>query len=128
MSKLLEDVSGKVYHGEGAAVETVIEAENKLGLHFSDEFRNYLMEYGVASFGNHEFLGLGGDSYLDVVGETLRERNNSGRFPKNCYLVENLGIDSIFILQDEEGNVYESSAAGTKKIFSSLKDYVRSLV
>jgi hypothetical protein len=125
MSKLLDGVKSKVFSLNGVNADAVMEAEKKLGLHFSEEFRNYLMEYGAASFGSHEFMGLGGDAYLDVVGETLRERNNNEKFPKNCYIVENLGIDGIFILQDEEGKVFEWSDAGVKLIYHSLEEYVR---
>lgn len=124
MSKLFENVNGSFFSLQGVDADAVIDAEKKLGVHFSEEFRNYLMEYGAVSFGSHEFMGLGGDAYLDVVEETLRERNSSEKFPKNCYIVENLGIDGIFILQDEEGKVFELSDAGVKLIHNSLKEYV----
>lgn len=126
MSKLLENVKSKVFHLKGADAREVIDAEKRLGLRFSSEFRNYLMDYGTASFGSHEFMGLGGDAYLDVVEETLRERRNTQGFPGDCYVVENLGIDGILILQNEEGQVYEFSSAGTKKIFSSIEEYILS--
>ncbi|MDO5406467.1 MAG: SMI1/KNR4 family protein [Eubacteriales bacterium] len=128
MSKLFDCVTSKVFHLKGVSAETVIAAEQKLGVCFSDEFRNYLMEYGVVSFGSHEFMGLGGDMYLDVVGETLNERANNNIFPKNCYLIENLGIDGILILQNEEGEIYELNNAGIKKIFDSFKSYINSLI
>lgn len=124
---LFEKISAKVYTLKGVDVETVIEAEKKLGLKFSSEFRNYLIEYGCASFGSHEFMGLGSTDYLDVVKETLNERRNSDRFPRHCYILENLGIDGIFILQDEEGSVYELNDAGMKKIFGSFQEYMESL-
>ena len=86
-----------------------------------------MLEYGVASFGSHEFLGLGGDSYLDVVQETLQECKNNQNFPKNCYIIENLGIDGIFILQEEEGTVFEWSNGKLKKIYDNMGEYINSL-
>lgn len=127
MSSLFENVKAKVYHLQGVDAEAIMSAESKLGICFDDEYRNYLMEYGVVSFGSHEFMGLGGDSYLDVVEETIRERTNNNRYPKNCYIVENIGIDGIMMLQDEEGTIYELSNAGIKRAFESLREYIDSV-
>ena len=127
MSKLFENVKAKLYHMGGVGTDKIIEAEKQLGIRFSDDFRNYLMEYGVVSFGSHEFMGLGGDAYLDVVGETLMERERNEKFPKNCYIVENLGIDGIMILQDSEGKIYEINASVIKRIASSFSEYVDSV-
>jgi len=128
MDELFDKTKRKIYHLKGISAKKVIEAEQKLGLRFSDEFRNYLMEYGAVSSGSHEFMGIGGDSYLDVVDETLRERENRKGFPKNCYIIENLGIDGILVLQDENGVVYEMSDAGLKRIFNSMKEYVEKIL
>ena len=128
MSSLFEDVKSKVYHLKGVDADTIISSESKLGIRFNDEYRNYLMEYGVISFGNHEFMGLGGDAYLDVVKETINERTNNSRFPKNCYIIENIGIDGIMMLQDEEGAIYELSDAGIRKAFESFSGYINSIL
>ena len=127
MSNLFGHVKEKLYHLNGADVDTVLEAEKKMGIRFSPDYRNYLMEYGVVSFGSHEWMGLGGAPYLDVVEETLAERERNQRFPKDCYIVENLGIDGVFILQNEEGMVYQLSDAGLRKIGSCLEDYILTL-
>jgi len=127
MSKLFDNVKKPVYSMKGADVQAVIAAEDKLGLRFSDEYRNYLMDYGVVSCGSHEFMGLGGDAYLDVVKETLDERKRNPRFPRNCYLIENLGIDGILLAQDSDGIVYEINVQGVKKVYGSLKEYVESI-
>ena len=127
MSKLFQGVKGRLYQLQGVSVDEVIVAEKKLGLRFSEDYRNYLLEYGCVSFGRHELLGLGGDAYLDVVKETLRERQESGQFPKDCYLIENLGIDGIRVLQDAQGNIYEQNDAGVKKIYNDFSAYIDSI-
>lgn len=127
LSDLFSSVEGKVFHLNGVDSSAVIDAEKKLGMRFSDDFRNYLMEYGVVSFKSHELMGLGGDDYLNVVLETLSERGNNDKFPINCYIVENLGIYGVFILQDEDSNIYEYRGKGITKIFDCLKDYVVSI-
>lgn len=126
MSDLFKNVKQKVYHLNGVEASDIVNAEKRLGIRFDEEYRNYLMQYGVVSFGSHELLGLGGDSYLDVVEETLRERT-AARFPKNCYLIENLGIDGILILQDTQGSVYELSDAGNRKIAGSFGEYIEQI-
>lgn len=127
MSKLFEGINTKLYHMRGISADQVIDAETHLGLRFSDDYRNYLMEYGVVSFGSHEFMGIGGDAYLDVVSETIRERTNRDVFPMRCYIIENIGIDGILILQNEEGEVFELSDSGCKQIADSLAEYIRSI-
>ena len=102
----------------------MIKAESVLGIRFHEEYRNYLLEYGVASFGSHEFLGLGGDDYLNVVQETLQERENNQDFPRNCYIIENFGIDGILILQGEEGDVFEWCNGALKKICDDMREYI----
>lgn len=128
MSRLFKNVKYKMYHLKGVDADAVINAESRLGIRFNDEYRNYLMEYGAVSFGNHEFMGLGGDAYLDVVEETLNERTANSGFPKNCYIIENIGIDGVMMLQDEDGAVYELSDAGMKKVFDSFGEYINSVV
>ena len=127
MSNVFEHIKSKLYHGTGVSVDAVIKAETKLGIRFHEQYRNYLLEYGVASFGSHEFLGLGGDAYLDVVQETLQECKNNQNFPKTCYIIENLGIDGILILQEEEGTVFEWSNGKLKKIYDNMGEYINSL-
>ena len=127
MNKLFDNVKKPVYSMKGADIQAVIAAEDRLGLRFSDEYRNYLMDYGVVSCGSHEFTGLGGDAYLDVVKGTLGERERNPMLPGNCYLIENVGIDGILLVQDEDGIVYEVSAQGVKKIYNSLQQYVDSI-
>lgn len=124
MSRLFRNVKTKLYDIGGVDEEIIRDAEKRLQLRFDEEFERYLEEYGVVSFGGHEFMGLGGDAYLDVVEETLREKGENPMFPANCYIVENLGIDGMMILQSEEGGIYELSAAGCKKIAERLLDYV----
>ena len=64
---------------------------------------------------------------MDVVEEILRERRNHSHFPKNCYIVENIGIDGILILQDEEGRIYELNDGGVKMAYEHFDDYISSL-
>ena len=118
----------KVYHLKGAAEADVKAAEQKLGFSFSPEYRDYLLNYGLLSFGSHEFTGLGADGYLNVVSATEKERNLGGQFPKDCILLENNGIDGLLTLQDAKGTVYSFHAGEKKQIAASFEDYLKSLL
>lgn len=118
----------KYYNSKAATCEQIIEAEKKLNLKFSREYIDYLKEYGAISFGGHEITGLNVDDYLDVVAVTLAEREINNDFPKNCLVLQNLGIEGILVLSDTEGKVYEySKGHELKKIAESLYEYLKLL-
>ena len=121
------DKKDNLYSSNGVSATDIKSAEDKLGVRFSSDFKDYLKTYGVVSFSSHEFMGLGGDNHLNVVKETLRERKNNSNFPDNCYVIENLGIDGRLILQDNTGKIYELSSSGVRKICNSLKEYIGKL-
>lgn len=54
----------------------IIEAEAKLGLSFSKEYRSYLESCSFASVNGHELTGICKSPRLDVVGATRAERGN----------------------------------------------------
>lgn len=119
----------KVYHLSGCTVEEVIEAEKVLQLSFSEEYRNYLMNYGAISFGSHEFTGLGGDEHIDVVFITQEEKKLNPNIPNDCIVIENLGIEGIIILQDSNGEIYcLDQNSNLEKVSHSFSAYINSLV
>jgi len=105
---------------------TITAAENALGLHFADEYRNVLREYGHLSFGSHDFNGISEFEIFDVVKQTLIFREKSNTIADTMYVVEDLGIDGIYILQDSDGLVYAAQAKGTPyKVADSLLEYIK---
>ncbi|WP_103641436.1 SMI1/KNR4 family protein [Campylobacter concisus] len=110
----------------GGANETqILEAESLIGLEFSDEFKEYVKEYGAVSAYGLELLGVSRSKRLDAASVTLEERELNENFPSDMYVVENLGIDGILILQNKKGEVFEiSTNTKPKKIYNSLADYL----
>ena len=108
----------------GGANETqILEAESLIGLEFSDEFKEYVKEYGAVSAYGLELLGVSRSKRLDAASVTLEERELNENFPSDMYVVENLGIDGILILQNKKGEVFEiSTNTKPKKIYNSLAD------
>ena len=117
-----------LHHLEGASLEEIGFAEQELGLTFSEEYREYLLKYGVASFGSHEFTGIISSPRLNVVLASKREREYNPEIPSGMYLIELLGIEDYSIWQDEEGKVYRCSLEHQPmKVADSLAEYITSL-
>lgn len=110
----------------GGANETqILEAESLIGLEFSDEFKEYIKEYGAVSAYGLELCGVCDSKRLDAARVTLEERELNKNLPNDMYVVENLGMDGVLILQNEKGEVFEISPnAKPKKIYNSLADYL----
>lgn len=100
-------------------------AESELHLHFSEEYKKYLSEYGVASVYGHEFTGIAPSQRLNVVSVTQEERALSMDINPAWYVIEQTNIDGIVIWQDQSGNIYQSApSAATIKIASSMLEYL----
>ncbi len=119
----LKDVQGLCVIG--ACTEDEIDrAEKKLGLKFPEEYKCFLKAFGAVSFYGTEWMGLNVPDYLDVVGRTTAEREAGGGFPKDCFLLENHGINGILTICDEAGKVYYYSNGKKKPAADSLSEYV----
>lgn len=125
MEKLIELISKNQtleYIG-GCSTKDLENAELKLELKFPKEYKNLLLEFGVISFNSHEWFGLNVTGYLNVIESTLSERKLNNKFPSDCFVLENLGIDGVLILVDSNENVYEWNGYENKVIATSLSQY-----
>ncbi len=108
----------------GSTNDEIFEAEESLGLSFSDEYTSYLEKYAIASFDGHEFTGIIDSERLNVVSVTKRFRNKY-TIPDDLYVVEDLYIDKIVIWQNAKGEVFETiDGSAPKKIAESLVEYL----
>lgn len=109
-------VSGKVEEN------AINEAKKKLNTVFSEEYEEYLKEYGCASFAGHELTGICKSKRLNVVDVTLECR--SKEIPEEWYVIEEANIDGVLYWQDNKGIVYESIPGHEPiKYADSLYDY-----
>lgn len=90
---------------KAANEETIKEAEIKLGRTFSSEYKKYLLKFGSISFANTELTGLNIGKYVNVVDVTLREMRLNSNFPKNCVVLENIGVEGLLILVNSNDEV-----------------------
>ena len=92
--------------GNGATVEQIKSAEEKLGCAFADDYRTYLLEFGTAIFDGHEFTGIGGNSRTHVVDVTEEHRQKDPERCQDLYVIEDPGIDGILVWQNSTGEVF----------------------
>ena len=76
LAEIIEN-SEKVFTYASMSYEKIQQAEKELKVSFSEEYKEYLAEYGVAIFNGHELTGLCDGKRLDVVRITCKEREIS---------------------------------------------------
>ncbi len=104
---------------------SVSDAEQMLGVKFSDEYRLYLNMFGFVTYEGHELTGLCKGKRLNVVDVTIREREMCNSIPLNLYVIETLNVDGIVIWQSSFGNIYKTiSGSQPIKICNSMLEYV----
>ena len=107
--------------------DQVVQAETALGLKFSEDFRKYVREFGVASFFDHELTGICEHKRLNVIDVTLEEREYSPGISRDWYVVEQTNFDGIVIWQSKDGTIYQSAPNATpQKKYDSLAEYIGS--
>lgn len=113
--------------GNGVDEDTIAQAEELLSLKFPPEYHEFLAQFGMLMIDDHEIMGFGKTDRLSVVANTLSARDKDPDFPDSMYVIENLGIDRILILQASDGAVYEYVPHSMPtKIYSSLEEYLLS--
>lgn len=103
-------------------------AEQILDTRFADEYRSYVLSFGIASFAGHELTGICKPKRLNVVEVTLEQRMLNQRIPGDWYVVEEAHIDGIVIWQSPNGEIYQAAVdAPGRKIYDSLMSYVSAI-
>lgn len=109
----------------GVDKDTIVKAEETLGISFSDEYKKYLLEYGQVIVDGHELTGIHKSPRLNVINVTQKYKNKFNDIADDWYVVEDLGIDGIVIWQSENGAVYETNSTGeASEIADSLAEYI----
>lgn len=103
----------------------ILEAETKLSLKFSPEYREYISEFGAIAANGHELTGILKSERLNVASVTIKEWGLNPQVPTNLYVIEDPAIDGIIIWQNTNGEVFQSAPnAAPEIIFDSLVDYL----
>ena len=116
-------------HGKGIEEDKIIEAQQYLGVHFADSFKQFLLNYGGASYEEHEFAGLIGDERTSVVCLTKEIKEKNKNISPDMYVIEQTDYDDIVLLQDHDGKVYYVSENNTPcYYYDTLEEYLLSII
>ena len=122
---MLKSILDEDLHGDGVGVAEISDAEERLGVVFSKEYREYLLGVGIGAVDGHEFTGITKTKRLNVVDVTNEERKRIPSISKSYYVVEQTNYDGVVVWQDKDGNVYESYETGEVKVVAkSVEDYI----
>lgn len=101
-------------------------AEEDLQVSFSQEYIDYVSEYGFITCRGHELTGICQAKRLNVVDVTQEERENNLEISNNLYVIEQTHIGNIVIWQDESGTIFRTDyQSQPKKIAESLREYLK---
>lgn len=108
-----------------ASLSQIINAEKQLKLKFSDEYREYLKNFGAIISDGIELSGIANEEYRNVVALTKKEWELNSKVPHNMYVIEDTRINGIIIWQDFNGYIYKSTPnSSPMKIHDSLTEYI----
>ena len=130
MSKIVDVITGiqGLKSIGGCDESTIRNAQDKLGLVFPEEYREYLLGFGAIRFNGIELCGLNIEGYLNVVEATEQEKSVNNDFPKGMFVIEDLGIDARIIIGDEKGNIYLLQRDKKKLICTSFSEYIEKCI
>lgn len=128
MSNVFDEINKKykMFKTQSVNDDAIKEAETKLGRVFSDDYKKYLLQFGAISFSSTELTGLNIDKYANVVDVTLKEIELNENFPKDCIVLENIGVEGVLILTNSKGHIFEWQNNSAIKIHDSMAEYLRS--
>lgn len=111
---------------KGASVEDIEKAQADLHLLFANEYKEYLKEFGAVSANGLEMTGLNVSPRINVVNVTAFAREQQPQFPKDMYVIENIAVDGILVLQNNVGDIFEWLPSGTyRKIYDCIERYLQ---
>ncbi len=109
----------------GAPPEQIREAEELLETCFAQDYREYVAEFGAASFDEHELTGICTPARLNVVCVTQRARMENPFVPQAYYVIEEENIDGMLIWQNPHGGIYCTMTTGQiEKIAENMTEYL----
>lgn len=110
----------------GAIPPTLLNnAEKELGVVFANDYKEYVLTFGAATFNSRELTGICSSDRLNVVTVTKRARQFYPNFPENAYVVEELMFDHVFIIQDSKGSIFSYGPKDSANLIAnSLEGYL----
>lgn len=101
------------------------EAEEALGVSFSNDYKAYLKAFGAAAYEGHELTGISKSTRLSVISATFEERAKNPSVPSDWYVIEQLNIDDVSVWQAASGEIFQVlPGSEPTKICIALSEYI----
>ncbi|WP_297248292.1 SMI1/KNR4 family protein [uncultured Brachyspira sp.] len=126
MNKLKQKlIELNIYKDRNVTDDDIKDLETKLNLKLDNSMYVYLKDICLFSYKDKEFFGLGVKGYRNILNTTLEERELNDSFPKDCLVLQNVGVDGLLVLVNTKGQVIEWTPSGHNKIISNnLEDFL----
>lgn len=122
--KIINSLSG-LLPLKPATEKQIDDAELQLRVGFSDEYKEYLTNFGAIIADGIELTGIAKSEHRNVVFLTKQAWELNPKVPHSMYVIENTCIDGIIIWQDSQGFIYQTVPnVEPKKISESLAEYI----
>lgn len=123
---VLKSIGDDLMTLDGVSEDEIKRAEEQLEILFSEEYKQYLRVFGIASWDSRELTGLCKSKHQNVVDVTLRCRRGNEESRSVLYVIEELGIDWIVIWQNADGEIFQTVGnENPVKLFETLADYIK---
>lgn len=109
-------------------LDVVQDAEKKLDIAFSEEYKSYLNSVGVISYGAYETYGLGipEQSYLNILSAT-KDFKQDATFPSKAVPLLEIGDGHYYVYDNSTKKVLEWATPNggvVKALNDSLEDFL----
>lgn len=122
--EFIEKLEQHGFRGIGECSEAEIQdAEEKLGMRFPQEYRNFLKQYKAGVLNGCEIMGINTMKYLDTVANTLFSRMNDDKFPQDCFVLENIGVEGALTISNSAGQIFTYCAGNKQLLCHSLSEF-----
>lgn len=114
-----------LFSSKGTSIDEICLAERELSLNFSEDYKQYLTQFGIIAYDGHELTGIAEHSHLNVVDITKKEKKKNKSVPGDFYVIEIANIDGIIIWQKSTGEIYKTIYDSPPMLIcNSLSDYI----
>lgn len=128
MSIILDTIS-KIRHKNNVgkcSLESVKQAEEKLNLKFAEEYIDLITNFGTLVTDYLNLTSTIEDIEHDVVELTTKYRNYYNNFPKDMYVIFDVNVDGLVILQDATGKIYDiDETCELMNSYDSLNEFIK---
>lgn len=126
MSKIIDVVKAipKCRFNKKSNDQSIEQVEENLGVKFSEEYKDYLKEFGAVTFYGTELSGITENKYTNVEFLTKKMRDYYSNMPTEYYVIEDMLSDHAFVVSNKKGEIFIYANMKAKKINNSFCEFI----